>query len=124
MGDLTISGRGFNEGERTLRFGPVNQDKGKKATLFLTAKGPYCAEVKPTVKLVDPPELAVSFDPPKSLKGGTSFMHMCRVEVAEGSPFVNRLGNTADNPPARIVIETNHPEIPELEIFVRYAVAN
>lgn len=124
VGDLTISGRGYNEDERTLGFGPVKRDKGKKATLFLTAKGPHCAKVKPTIKLVDPPDLAVSFDPPKSLKGGTSFMHICRVEIPEGCSFVNRLGSTVDNPPARIVIETNHPEIPELEIFVRYAVAN
>ena len=125
VGDVTIVGRDYRADDRTLSIGHVSQAEGEKATLFLTAKGPHREEVKPTVKLVEPAEsLSVTFDPPRSNRNGASYMHTFRIEVPAGSPFVNRLGNTPDNPAGRIVIETNHPEIPEIELKVRFAVAN
>lgn len=124
VGDLTLAGRGYNDNDGILSIGHVSQSKGKKTTMFLTAKGPHCKDVKPTVKVVEPADsLKVTFEPPKSIRNGASFMHMFKIEIPASSPFVNRLG-TPDNPSGRIVIETNHPEIPEVELQVRFAVAN
>ena len=123
VGDITIAGRGYNAGQRVLRLGHVVQDQGKKTAFFLTSKGPLRETVRPTIKLVEPAEaLSANFGEAKSL--ATAVMHPLTVEVPAGAPYTNRLGNDQEHPAGRIVIETNHPSIPEIELRVRFAVAN
>ncbi len=124
VGDLSIAGQNYDAESRTLHMGHVSQANGKKLKLFLTAKGPHREDVKPTVNRVEPSDwLSITFDPPRRLKQGAAIMHVATVEVPAGSPFVNRLGTTTDHPPGRIVIQTNHPEIPEIDLKILFAVA-
>ena len=123
VGDITVAGRGYNASRRVLRLGHVVQDQGKKTMLFLTAKGPHRESVQPTIKLVEPADaLSASFGQSKS--SAKAVMYPLTVEVPAGAPFTNRLGNDQEHPAGRIVIETKHPAIPEIELRVRFAVAN
>ena len=125
VADVTIAGRGFDMDTRTLRLGHVSQKDGKQATLYMIAKGPHKNDVRPAIALTEPEDLLkASFDEPRPLNQGRAIRHMLKIDVPAGSRFANHLGNTDTQKPGRIVISTNHPSVPQIEIEVWFAVAN
>ena len=125
VADVTIVGRGFDADTRTLRLGHVSQKDGKQATLVMTAKGPHRNDLNAEITLTEPADLLqASFGEPRSLNQGAAIMRILKIEVPAGSRFANHLGNTAAQKPGRIIISTNHPSVPQIEIQVRFAVAD
>ncbi len=125
VADVTIAGRGFDADKRTLLLGHVSQKEGKKVTLYMTAKGPHRNEVRPEVVVTEPEDLLkASFGEPRPLNQGAAIMHLFNIEVPAGSRFANHLGNTDAQKAGRIVISTNHPSVPQIEIEVLFAVAD
>jgi hypothetical protein len=125
VADVMIVGRGYDEDTRTLRLGHVSQKDGKQAVLVMTAKGPHRNDVRPSIVLTEPEDLIkASFDEPRPLNQGAVIRHMLRIDVPAGSRLANHLGNSDTQKPGRIVISTNHPSVPQIEIEVWFAVAD
>ncbi len=123
ISDISIVGPSqFSEQRNVLAFGTVQRDRGAKATLRILVKGPSRADVKLKVRKVDPQDvLAVELDEPHEINAGAVYMHPLNIAIPPGSRLVNRMG-TEQAKMGRIVIETTHPDIKTILVYVKFAV--
>ena len=77
-------------------------------------------DVQFKIKSIDPENMQVTLDPPQG-QGTQVIRHALRVEIPAAAPSINRLG-TDVAPYGAIVLETTHPDVPELTIKVRFAI--
>jgi len=74
------------------------------------------------VQKVDPQDvLAVELDEPHEINAGAVYMHPLNIAIPPGSRLVNRMG-TEQAKMGRIVIETTHPDIKTILVYVKFAV--
>ncbi|MCA9265728.1 MAG: DUF1573 domain-containing protein [Planctomycetales bacterium] len=121
VGELSVNGPTYNKEQRLINIGSVGQSKGSIHKLNVFVKGEGHENIELTTGQIEPESLLVHFDPVRSV--GPVSIHPIRIEVPQGSPFVNRMGT--DNAPAgRVELLTTHSPPKKLVIFVRYAVVN
>jgi len=116
-GDLVIAGAAWNTTRQSLMLGAVSGKAGLTTQLFITAKGPHAAAVRPVVRETVPGSLAVRVGEPRPVGGGGSLRIPLEIAIAPGSGPVNHLCSES-GPPGKIVIETGHPDVPTLTIPV------
>jgi len=124
-GDISVVGPGFGEKSGVLHIGTVSGREGAERTLLIVARGPHRKEVQlklvevvPDVLEVDEEALGQLSDVP----GGTVSQAALKIRIPPGSKPANRLGSELGKL-GRIVIETGHPTVPRLVVYVRFAVA-
>ena len=120
-GDVSVVGRGWDGRTGLLEFPPVARNDGAERKLMIVVRGPHCqqAEFKPV--RVAPEFVEVDLGKTTAINDGASTRTPLTVRIPAGSPPGNHLG-----PPqgelGRIVLDTNHPQQPQLEILLRFAV--
>lgn len=120
-GDLVLAGSGWDTGRQSLMLGTVSGRAGLKTQLFITAKGPHAAAVRPVVREVVPASLTVTVGEARPVGSGGSVRIPLEIAIAPGSGPVNHLCSES-GPPGRIVLDTAHPETPALTIPVCVAI--
>jgi len=119
--DIAVFGHGWDEDIGTLTIGAVRGDEGARRQLTLVARGPHRREVQYKLDKVFPDTLHVSLGKTTETGDGTVLQTPLIIEIPKGSLPVNHL--TMDpKKSGQIILETNHPSVPRLQILVRFAV--
>lgn len=121
-GDLMVVGPAWDRRSKVVRLGTVSRKKGMLTKLFLTVKGATLDQVKPVLKEVIPAGLDVEIDAPSSIGGGDVVRIGLTLSISAESPTANNLCTSAASA-GKIVLETGHPDSPELSIPVCVAIA-
>ena len=120
VGDISIFGPGWIASKGLLRMGSFASGKGKTVKLKLAIRGEFAKEARMEVAETDPPQLQASFGEPRQM--GDTLLHIpLLVEVPAGSAPIVRLGEPVSSD-ALIVLRSNHEEIPDVKLRVRFAV--
>ena len=120
-GDLVMAGPGWDSSRQTLLLGTVSGRTGFRTRVFLTAKGPHRASVRPTVREVVPESLQVTIGAGSPIGTGGVVRIPIDIVIPPGSRAVNHLCSQ-QGPAGRIVLDTGHPDSPELTIPLCVAV--
>lgn len=121
-GDLALAGQAWDSSQDALKLGTVSSREGLRTSLFLTAKGPHRAAVKPVVRETVPASLQVVVDQGKPVGSGSVIRFQLSITVPPGSEPANHIG-TPQAPAGKIVLDTGHPDSPTLSIPVCIAIA-
>lgn len=121
-GDLNVIGRAWDRRAKAVRLGTVSRRDGFVTKLFLTAKGSGRNQVEPALKEVVPPGLQVELAPPQPIGDGGLVRIGITLRIPPDAPTANNLC-TQTASAGRIVLETGHPDTPELTIPLCVAIA-
>lgn len=121
-GPLSLAGGQWDATRDVLRIGTLSSATGGQTKLFLTAKGEHRNAVRPIVKEVVPESMQVEVGEPSAVGDGVVVRIPLAISIPAGSPTCNHLGSQQGKL-GRIVLETGHPDVPELTIPVRVAVS-
>ncbi len=121
VSDISIVGRGWNAQTGTLSMGTVRGSQGTAWPLMIVVRGAHAKDVGLRPVRIVPDLLKVQLGAPRYIdEKSISLTHM-KIRIPPGSgPFAPR-GPKGDCP-GRIVLQTNHPEIPELTVRVRFVI--
>ena len=120
-GDLALAGAAWDSSTQALRLGTVSGKAGLRTQVFLTAKGPHRAAVRPVVREVVPAGLQVEVGASAPVGSGGVVRTPLTIVVPPGSPPANNLCSE-QAPGGRIVLDTGHPDTPTLSIRVCIAI--
>jgi hypothetical protein len=120
--DVFVAGRGWNAQTGTLSMGTVNRRRGAEWTLLVVVRGPHAADVKLEPVEVVPQVLDVSLGPTIHTSSKALSRTRLTIRIPSGSEPAVHLGS-GHGEPGRIVLKSNHPQVPELRMRVRFAVA-
>jgi hypothetical protein len=120
-GDLVLAGPGWDSSRQALLLGTVSGRTGFKRRIFLTAKGPHRDQVRPVVRETVPDTLEVTIGQAAPVGAGGVLRIPIDIAIRPGSRGSNHLCSE-QGPAGRIVLDTGHPESPELSIPVCIAV--
>ncbi|NDH93456.1 MAG: DUF1573 domain-containing protein [Planctomycetia bacterium] len=121
-GDFTVVGQAWDKRAKAVRLGTVSRREGLVTKLFVMAKGPGREQVRPAVKEVIPAGLEVEVAPPQPIGDGGLIRIGLTLSISSGSATANNLCTEAATA-GKIVLETGHPDTPELTIPVCVAIA-
>lgn len=118
--DISFVGPGFDSRHQELNLGTVK--RGTKATLIALIRGPHREGTKFEVSSVDPANsLRVTLSEPKPFGDG-AFRIDVNVEIPEDSEAVSLLGGDQRENYGKLVLDTTHPDVQHIPIYVRFAV--
>jgi len=120
-GDVQIAGRGWDRQTGVLNMGTVKSREGATWRLVVVVRGPHAKDVKLEPVRVDPPLLRLELGQTVHVRDQALCHTRLTIRVPPGSPPVEHLGSERGEP-GRIVLNTGHPQVPELSIQVRFAV--
>ena len=121
-GDIGIRGQSWNEEQGVLRLGSVSSGEGKKVTLNIIIRGEHAAgvEVEVDPDRVDPPELIATLGERREYKDKLFHVPLT-IEIPKGTrPMVHLNPNLHE--PASVTLKTSHPQAPEIQLNIRFAV--
>lgn len=120
--DIVLTGsRRLRSDTNLLVLGVVPRAEGIVVPIKLLVRGPYRDTVTPKISQVDPADaLQARLGPVTRIAEGKIHEYELTVEVPKNAPTVNRLG-TDQAKAGKIVIETTHPHVKQVQIEVRFA---
>jgi len=121
-GDLTVVGQAWDKRAKAVRLGTVSRRDGLATKLFVMAKGAGRDQVRLAIKEVIPAGLEVTVSPPRPVGDGNLIRIGLTLSVPPEAPTANNLCTEAASA-GKIVLETGHPDTPELTIPVCVAIA-
>lgn len=121
VSDVSIAGRGWNAQTGVLTMGTVKSNEGTKWPLVIVIRGPHAkdADLKPT--RIVPDMLRVELGPTRHTAEKAISMTRLTIRIPPGSEPSTHLG-AGRGKPGQITLQTKHPEVPKLNIQVRFAV--
>ncbi|HPM83313.1 MAG TPA: DUF1573 domain-containing protein [Candidatus Anammoximicrobium sp.] len=118
---VSVAGPGWDSGKELLKFPPLAGQTGGQRNLLLLVRGPHCKATTFRLARVVPDCLAVELGQTKASSDGQSTRTPLVIRIPAGSPPASHLG-----PPqgelGQIVVETTHPQQPQLRLLVSFAV--
>ena len=122
--EISVVARGWSEEHGVLTIGTVNSLEGEERTLLLVIRGPHrkdiqfkLIEVFPDIFEVDEEALGRTVE----MSSGVVNQTQLKIRIPPGSRPANHLG-TDQGRLGRITIGTTHPDVPQLTIYIRFAV--
>lgn len=122
--EIAVVGPGWDDEQSILHMGSFSSDKGGERNMLLVVRGPHrkniqfkLVETVPDILVVDEEALGTN----KEMSGGTLTQTPLRIKIPPGSRPANHLGSEQGKL-GRITIQTNHPDVQEMRIYVRFAV--
>jgi hypothetical protein len=119
--DISIWGQGWNDENDVLLIGTLKSRETCRRRLLLIVRGPHRKGVTFRVAQPVPEPLKVALGQTVELNNGKISQTPLTIEIPQGSRPVNHLGQDRTNW-AKITLETTHPQIPHVPIFVQFAV--
>lgn len=120
--DLRVFGGRWNETAKVLNLGFLEAGKAFTGEIKVLARGENRDQVQLQLKQVVPDFLQVQIGDPQPLAGGARVQFPVSITVPADSRVSSYLG-TEVSPYAEVVLETNHPDQPELRIQVGFSVS-
>jgi hypothetical protein len=120
--DISVVGRDWNSEKGVLTIGTVNGREGAERSLLLVVRGPHRKEVRFRPSRIAPDLLEVEVGQPTEINEGVVIQTPLTIRLPKGSPPANYLGSKQGEL-GEILLDTNHPDAPQLRILVRFAVA-
>ena len=120
-GDLALAGTAWDSSREALLLGTVSSRSGSQTNLFLTAKGPHRADVRPVVRSVVPDALQVVIGEGKPVGSGNVIRIPLTITIPPGSKPANNICSE-QAPAGKIMLDTGHPDSPTLTIPVCVAI--
>lgn len=121
VSDISIFGPGWNEKNGILTFPTIRRTQEAERKLFLACRGPLSQQIRYQIVTVEPKILQVELGTPNILQEGEASLTPLVVRIPKGVEPMNYLGGD-QYPFGRIIVSTTHPQVPELQIKVRFAV--
>lgn len=124
-GEITVVGPGWNEDRNVLNIGTITDPNGAERILLLVVRGEHRKEVEFKVVEIVPDLIEVdeeALEQLNELPGGSVTQATLKIRIPPGTGPANHLGSEQGKL-GRITIETNHPDVPRLNVYVRFAVA-
>lgn len=115
-----IGGRGWDSALRKVNLGRVQRDTGASRKLTIFVRGPQRNDIELQTPVVTPEQVKVTLGDPVGKGEANSVQYPLTIEIPPGVPEMNHLGNDQGEL-GKITIETNHPDVPELEIHLQFA---
>lgn len=116
LGPIRIAGPGWQDGANALSMGSFDGAKGKKLTLQVFVRGEKSQDFQFVKKTIEPEALKVELIKDEKFRAqGNSQRYLLTFEVPPGTKG-DRIGDKA----ATVKVETNHPKVPELTLYVHY----
>ncbi len=119
--EVSIAGPGWNADTGVLTLGEIAGDAGAQRQLLLVVRGPARRDTSFSIGEVEPNVLRASLGRPTDINQGAVVQTPLTISIPPGSPTVNRMGLESSRQ-GRIVLKTTHPQVPEIQIHVRFAV--
>ena len=120
VGDISIFGPGVTASTRTVSLGDIPPGAGAKRTFHVLIKGPHRNETKLSLAKAEPSNLRVQVGQPDTSNERVR-IYPITVEVPADAPPINRMGD-AEGQFGRILLDTTHPAVKQLEVRVLYVV--
>ena len=121
VGDISIVGPRWHAEKGVLALNSVSGQEGVRWRLTILTRGPHRKEVKFKAVRVEPDLLKVEVGETIPINNGVVMQTPLVIEIPKGSRPANYLG-AAQGSMGRILLETNHPKSPRLEIRVAFAI--
>lgn len=118
---VSVVGRGWNAQTGVLSMGTVKRSAGTTWPLMIVARGAHAKQVKLQPVRIVPELLEVELGSARYIADKSISLTRLTIRIPPGSEPSMHLGSEK-GVPGRITLETNHPEVPELTIPVRFAV--
>jgi len=120
--EISIVAAGWNKEAGVLDWGTLRSKEGARRKLILRVAGLHHREVTFKPIEVFPDLLKVDVGKTSDLENGAVSVTPLIIQVPKGSRPADHLGLKEENL-GRIILETTHPDVRELRIRVRFAVA-
>lgn len=121
VSDISLFGPGWNEKAGILSFLPIHRGQQAERKLTLVCRGPFSRKIRYQIQTVEPEFLQVELGKPTMLGKEEASLTPLVVRIPPNVEPVNYLGGE-NYPLGRILLSTSHPQVPQLEIKVRFAV--
>lgn len=118
---VSVAGPGWDSRAGLLKLPPIDAQAGMTRSLLLLVRGPHCQTTTFRLVRVVPACLTVELGETQAAPDGESTRTPLVIRIPAGSPPGSYLGP----PPGelgQIVIETNHPQQPQLRLLVSFAI--
>ncbi len=120
-GDISIIGKDWNPDTEVLALGTVHSREGTKRSLKILVRGSYRKQVRCRVVEKQPEWLKATLGTSTEINNGTVVQVPLSIVIRPGAPVATHL-NKEQGGLGKIVIETGHPEIGRLTVYVSFAV--
>jgi hypothetical protein len=119
--DISVVGAGWDQDQSRLTIGSVKSAKGTKRTLLVLVRGDHHADVRITPIEADPAWMKVTIGEATELRSGAVTQIPLTIEIPPGQAPVNHLGSD-QGAYGEIVLETTHPEVKKLRMYVKFVI--
>jgi hypothetical protein len=121
--EISIIGPGWNEEQQVLSLGTNSGQADVERTMRILIRGSERKEVVIEPVEVKPELLEVSLGKPTEWQGGQVVQVPLTVRIPKGGGLANYLGPERSQM-GSILLKTSHPKVPQLRIYVRFAVVH
>jgi hypothetical protein len=119
--DISVVGPGWDGQSGVLTFPAVASGEGAQRRLMLVVRGPHRRKAEFKAVRIVPECIQVDLGETTEINNGVLTQTPLTVRIPAGSPPGNHLvGSQGDV--GQIVMDTNHPQQPQLRILVSFAV--
>ena len=118
VSDISLVGQNTAPDRMVVEMGSISSAKGAKSKIYLVVKGPHRDQTELKIAAVSPPgELTATLGEP--IRDNPQIVSFpVTLVVPPGTMPVSRQAGSS----IEVRIETTHPQLKELTIYVRYAV--
>lgn len=120
---ISVYGQGWDAEKNVLRLGTVSSQTGVERKLLVVVHSAEQSEVTFKPVKIDPELMQVEIGETTSIGAGSVSQTPVIVRIPKGTPPINRSGS-AQGESGEILLETNHPQAPQLRILVNFAVGD
>ena len=126
-GDISVHGAGWSKEKNLLNLGNVPSAEGREAKLLLSFKGDHASDLRAEVATTDPEWLGVELGDPKRVRDSV-YHQPLTISIPRGRSSEVRSGAGDENGgigdgDARVRLSINHPTTSELDVKVRFVIA-
>jgi len=119
--DVSVVGPGWDAETGVLAIGTVSSGQGAALSLRILVRGAQAKNVRIKVVRVVPELLKVELGQTAQLAGGAVSQTGLTLRIPPGSPPASHVGPEQAKL-GQIILETSHPDVPQLQMLVRFAV--
>jgi hypothetical protein len=119
--DISVAGEGWSDEQGLVYLGQVQGSAGARRQLRLIVRGSQGKEVKFKVVRIEPGFLQVTLGQTTAIGSGAATQTPITIQIPKGSLPANHMGSEQGKL-GEIILETGHPQTPQLRIRVRFAV--
>jgi hypothetical protein len=121
VSDISVAGPNWSSQLGLLDIGTVSSQTGTQRRLLLVVRGANCRKVRFKPVRIVPEFLEVRVGEAMVIGDGEAAHTPLFIQIPQGCRAASYLGSDAAKL-GEILLETNHPRVPQVRILVRFAV--